>query len=219
MCVCGSPCVWPWGRGRIGLAMWLKKRWKFGCYFDFQNNMIVHYIYGVVQHCSNSSANALELLQSCNKPSIYLYKTGHNNGVTISFKSLGPSDAIWRWRSWSTLVQVMTCCLMALNHYLNHCWLIISKVLWHSSEDIIIRKFEDTNQKSKTEDYIFKITLRSSRGQWVNTYQPRNTVYCYTNTNKNVYRFIIIVDISSMNLKKKTHFFVWFTINGMNKKK
>ena len=23
--------------------------------------------------------------------------------------SLGPSDAIWRWRSWSTLVQVMAC--------------------------------------------------------------------------------------------------------------
>ena len=60
--------------------------------------------------------------------------------------SLGPSDAIWRWRSWSTLVQVMACCLMAPSHYLNQCWLIISKVLWHSSEDIIIR---------------------SPRGQWV----------------------------------------------------
>ena len=54
-------------------------------------------------------------------------------------KSLGPSDAIWRWRPWSTLVQVMAC-------YLNQCWLIIGKVLWHSSEDIIIRKLEDTNQ-------------------------------------------------------------------------
>ena len=60
--------------------------------------------------------------------------------------SLGPSDAIWRWRSWSTLVQVMVCCLTAPSHYLNQCWLIISKVLWHSSEDITIRRFEDTNQ-------------------------------------------------------------------------
>ena len=45
---------------------------------------------------------------------------------------------------------------------------IISKALWHSSRDIIIRKFEATNQYSKIENYIFKITLRSPRGQWVN---------------------------------------------------
>ena len=62
------------------------------------------------------------------------------------FNSLGPSDAIWRWGSWSTLVQVMACCLTAQSHYLNQCWLIISKGLWHSSEDIIIRRFEVTYQ-------------------------------------------------------------------------
>ena len=59
----------------------------------------------------------------------------------IWINSLGPSDAIWRWRSWSVLVQVM-----APSHYLNQCWLIISKVLWHSFQDIIMRRFEDTNQ-------------------------------------------------------------------------
>ena len=60
--------------------------------------------------------------------------------------SLWPSDTIWWHRSWSTLVQVMACCLTAPSHYLNQYWLIISKVLWHSSEDIVIRRFEDTNQ-------------------------------------------------------------------------
>ena len=60
--------------------------------------------------------------------------------------SLGPSDVIWRWRSCSTLVQVMACCLTAPSHYLHQCWLIISKALWHSSEDVIIRGCEDTNQ-------------------------------------------------------------------------
>ena len=60
--------------------------------------------------------------------------------------SLGPSDAIWHCRSWSTLVQVMAYCLTAPSHYLNQCWLIISKVLLHSSEDIIMKRFEDTNQ-------------------------------------------------------------------------
>ena len=48
--------------------------------------------------------------------------------------SVGPSDAIWQQRSGSTLAQVMACCLTAPSHYLNSCWLIISKVQWHSSK-------------------------------------------------------------------------------------
>ena len=68
------------------------------------------------------------------------------NASEIWLHSLGPSDAIWRWRSWSTLVQVMAYCLTAPRHYLNQSWLVISKVLWYSSEDVIIRSFQDTNQ-------------------------------------------------------------------------
>ena len=45
--------------------------------------------------------------------------------------SLRPSDVIRRQGTESTLAQVMACCLMAPSHYLNQCWLIISKVLWH----------------------------------------------------------------------------------------
>ena len=45
---------------------------------------------------------------------------------TRLFNSLCPSDTIWYWRSWSTLVQVMACCLMAPSHYLNQYWLAIS---------------------------------------------------------------------------------------------
>ena len=63
-----------------------------------------------------------------------------NNGETRyrfqwkSLKSLGPSDAIWCWRSGSTLVQVMACCLTAPSHYVNQCWFIITKVQWHSAK-------------------------------------------------------------------------------------
>ena len=81
--------------------------------------------------------------------------------LNLQINSLGPSGAIWHRRSWSKLVQVMACCLIAPSHYLNQYWLINSKVLWHSSEDIIIRRFEDTNQQ----DWI---TLISPRSQWVN---------------------------------------------------
>ena len=47
---------------------------------------------------------------------------------TASINSLWPSDAIWRQRSGSALAHVMDCCLTAPSHYLNQCWLIISKV-------------------------------------------------------------------------------------------
>ena len=45
-----------------------------------------------------------------------------------SLNSLWLIDVIWRQGSRSTLAQVMACCLMAPNHYLNQFWLIISKV-------------------------------------------------------------------------------------------
>ena len=41
------------------------------------------YIDGLVQDCSNSIAGALELLQSCTKPSIYVYMERHMIHVTI----------------------------------------------------------------------------------------------------------------------------------------
>ena len=50
------------------------------------------------------------------------------------FNWLRPSDVIWRHRSGSTLAQVMVCCLTAPSHYLNQCWLLISKVHRHSFE-------------------------------------------------------------------------------------
>ena len=60
--------------------------------------------------------------------------------------SLWHNDTIWRHGSWSTLAQVMACCLTAPSHYLNQCWLIISNVPCHSSKGIIIQSSQDTNQ-------------------------------------------------------------------------
>ena len=39
-------------------------------------------------------------------------------------RSLRHCDVVWWLRSWSTLAQVMACCLMAPSHYLNQYWLI-----------------------------------------------------------------------------------------------
>ena len=79
--------------------------------------------------------------------------------------SLRPSDAIWRHRSGSTLAQVMACCLTAPSHYLNQCWLIISKVLRHSSEGNFVRDTPATIHKNWLENYQPK--FKSPRGQWV----------------------------------------------------
>ena len=40
-----------------------------------------------------------------------------------TLNTLWPSDVIWRYRTGSTLAQVMACCLTAPSHYLNQCWL------------------------------------------------------------------------------------------------
>ena len=47
----------------------------------------------------------------------------------VNHHSLWPFDAIWRHRTWSTLVKVMACCLTAPSHYLYKCCLIISRAL------------------------------------------------------------------------------------------
>ena len=70
------------------------------------------------------------------KPTAAMLVTWNENFLVFLwvafFNSLWPSGAIWWQRSESTLAQVMACCLTAPSHYLNHCWLIISKVQWHS---------------------------------------------------------------------------------------
>ena len=55
-------------------------------------------------------------------------------------KPLWPCDTIWYLRSWSTLVQVLACCLLAPSHYLSQCWLIMKGVHWHSPERNFTKK-------------------------------------------------------------------------------
>ena len=52
-------------------------------------------------------------------------------------------DDMWHHRIWSTLVQVMACCLVAPSHCLNQCWLIISEVLWHSAMSFFTGNAQD----------------------------------------------------------------------------
>ena len=128
------------------------------------------HIDGFMGDCDISVANALEVPQSCTDISI---DQDDSNIMDSNFKSillkeiwisfsfgigvwglvgyisalvLWLSELIWWHRTGSKFSQLMVCCLTAPSHYLNQRWLIISKVPWHSSERIIIRRSEDTNQ-------------------------------------------------------------------------
>ena len=87
-----------------------------------------------------------------------------------SFNSLRPSDAIWRQWSWTTLAQVMACCLTAPSHYLNQCWLIIRGVLWHTSESSFAGIAQGIDSGYEFEKDILKNIFKSPRGQWVNNH-------------------------------------------------
>ena len=68
--------------------------------------------------------------------------------LCLHINSLWPSDTIWRHKSGSTLAQSIAWCLTAPSHHLNQCWLIISKVLWHSSEGIIMIPISKSSLKN-----------------------------------------------------------------------
>ena len=84
------------------------------------------HVNGLVQKRPMSSANALELHLFC-------------------INTLWPSDTIWRHRTGSTLAQIMACCLTAPSHYLNQCWLIISKSHWHLGDRHFTKDTSVTN--------------------------------------------------------------------------
>ena len=62
------------------------------------------------------------------KQNFFVFSDKYHYSATLTHCSLVMpyDDTIW-----STLVQVMACCLMATSHYLNQCWLIVYEVLVH----------------------------------------------------------------------------------------
>ena len=77
----------------------------------------------MVQHANHTNLNGKHLWAV--PDSVMVQYASINN---LNVNSLRPNDAIWRYRSMSTLVRVMACCLTAPSHYLSQCWLIISEV-------------------------------------------------------------------------------------------
>ena len=72
---------------------------------------------------------------------------GRPSGFRPEFlNSLWPNDAIQRRRSELTLVQVMTCCLMAPGHFRRECWCFIW-AQWHTPEGNFNENAQDINHQ------------------------------------------------------------------------
>ena len=57
----------------------------------------------------------------------------------LCFNALPCGDIIWK-RTLPILVQVMAYCQTVPSHYLELCWLLISEILWHLSQSIILEE-------------------------------------------------------------------------------
>ena len=95
----------------------------------------------------------------------------HNSTLVLHFNSLRPSEATWRHRTRSTLVQVMACCLTTTlpePTLTNHQW---------GSVEFSFRQFYWSSRYQPLK--FLKITLKiikitSRRGRWVNA--PDRTI-------------------------------------------
>ena len=93
-----------------------------------------------------------------------LYTDGLKFCKLIYMNALWPSDAIWRRRTWSTLI----CWLAAPKQYLNRCWLTIKQVLCHSFQRNSCLNIQDVNPQDVFDIITIKITATSPRGWWIN---------------------------------------------------
>ena len=122
------------------------------------------------------AADAESLIGTMLITNLDMFYLGHYNRCECCFNSLGPINAMRHYRIWSTLVQVMTCCVKTPSHYLNQCWQIISEILWHSTEysftwTLIVFVTHEL-LKMFLLDMSLKITYlilqQNPRNQWVN---------------------------------------------------
>ena len=77
------------------------------------------------------------------------------------------SDVIWWHRSGTTLAQVMACCLTAPSLYLNQCWLIFSKVQWHSSKSNFTKRYPSNQSLNLAWTLLVYKSSKFPWGQWV----------------------------------------------------
>ena len=106
--------------------------------------------------CERSQVSMFAICLIHSGTSLYRLLVGDN----LPFNSLRPRDTIWRHISWSTLVQVVACCLTKPSHYLNQCWLTINYNDGNFASDTLVPNYKNG---------LSILSLEYPRGQRVKT--------------------------------------------------
>ena len=124
--------------------------------------MIPHQQNALVRHGNpgpNTSITYCAQIQNNSaSTSVFITMPLHKTVVSPLLISQWPRDAIWGYRSGSTMNQVMACCLTATSHYLIQCWLAIRGVLRNSPPSNFMRNAQGMDLSNALENHSFKIT-------------------------------------------------------------
>ena len=154
-----APCgwyVWCWQTGLYqclwGPWSWSSWSWSsLGCLLDLSEVWEVPwwyslYISGSVQDCNNSIASAMELLQSCAKPSSHVYRPTLDTGITLMALCKRGVTLFWIHLSCtpSASTKRCTCGIFHVSCTHSHCISLFlninvkfSQLIWITSRSII----------------------------------------------------------------------------------
>ena len=111
------------------------------------------------------TGNNLTLLWPCLVSNIFLIDRFRAHWRPVNGLTHWSSVAIWWSQSVSTLAKVMACCLTAPSYYLlPNYWLLISEILWHSSESGFAVTAQAKILYNEFENYTLKITVTQGPG-------------------------------------------------------
>ena len=136
-----------------------------GAHIGYGNDIYLRHtavLCGIFSVMWNNDAQSAKMVVEISKLKEFRYVMA--NGVV---NTLWPNGAILRYRSGSTLAQVIAYCLTAPKHYLKHCWLTIGAVLWHSFQ--FHKRYLSHEWLNQFENDLFKISFASHSGHWVKT--------------------------------------------------
>ena len=114
-----------WALNQNCFRKWLDFKQMPGCYLNQQGPILPTFLW----------VNLAKELSCISNISVYL-----TSMILLQYSFLTHCSimTVWCCGPWWTLIHMIICCMMALSHYLNQCWLIISRVLHHSHKTIAL---------------------------------------------------------------------------------
>ena len=90
--------------------------------------------------------------------------------------------------------QVMAWCLTAPSHYLNQCWLLISEVLWHSSENKSTARAQAIILHNELKSYVGKLLSYHPGAIVLSLFTPRTKHHVCTHEKISIMEYVRVHD-------------------------